>query len=442
MPASKSFAKIFFPIFYLGLYLLNIPLSAQQDPESPYGRIIKEIRIEGLKHTKKYIVTRELLSKAGEPLLKENLAKEYKNLNLLDIFSSINSQLSIEADGVILIYSFAETPSFIPSPGISITEENGFSGGGSLISTNLLGRDIFMSARVLFGEAKTGELWLENPWITGNHLGYKLEYYYRDRTSFLGDFHEKANEFYLRIGSHLGENGRFGGIFEALNIQSDIAGVTLSADNIDTTSRIGFYLGYDNRDAISDTRRGWWNEIVISRDIHLFKDSSNFWQTDIDIRRYYPLPYWERHSLALFSLLTLRTGTLGEEVAPWQLFGIGGTNTVRGWKYAARSGKNQFLNTIEYRITLLKPRPIALPLNIHYRLGLQLCLFGDMGIGWNKGNQFAAHNFIGGFGFGVRLLVPIVGAVRIDFGWGQKGEGIFIHLGSFEKPVMTRRRVR
>ncbi|MCK4821696.1 BamA/TamA family outer membrane protein, partial [bacterium] len=257
MTTSKSLSKVFFLIFYLGLYLLNISLYAQQNPESPYGRIIKEIRIKGLKHTKKYIVKRELLSKVGNPLLKENLSKEYKRLDLLDIFSSINIQLSIDEDGIILTYSFAETPPFIPSPSLSITEENGISAGGSLLSPNLLGRDIFMSARVLFGEAKTGEFWLINPWISGNHLGYKLENYYRDRTSLIEDFQEKANEFYLRIGSHLGENGRFGGIFESLNIQSDTAGVTLSADNIDTTSRIGFYLGYDNRDAISDTRQGW-----------------------------------------------------------------------------------------------------------------------------------------------------------------------------------------
>lgn len=299
-----------------------------------------------------------------------------------------------------------------------------------------------MSASILFGGAKTLALRLENPWMSGNHFGYKLRYYYRARNNLIADFAEKANEFYLRIGSYLGEKGRVGSIFEFINIHSNTAGVTLSPENIDNATRIGLYLGYDNRDIISDTRKGWWNEIAISHDIPLFKNASNFWQTDVDIRRYYPLPYWDRHSIALYSFLTLRSGTVGEHVAPWQLFGIGGTNTVRGWQFAARKGKNQFLNTIEYRITLLKPRPIVLPLNIHYRGGLQLCLFGDLGIGWNKRNQFRLSNFIGGFGFGVRLLVPIVGMVRIDFGWGQKGEGVFIHLGSFEKPVMTRKRVR
>jgi len=44
------------------------------------------------------------------------------------------------------------------------------------------------------------------------------------------------------------------------------------------------------------------------------------------------------------------------EVAPWENFGIGGTNTIRGWDFAARKGKNQMLNTIEYRYTLLEPR--------------------------------------------------------------------------------------
>jgi hypothetical protein len=42
----------------------------------------------------------------------------------------------------------------------------------------------------------------------------------------------------------------------------------------------------------------------------------------------------------------------------------------------------------------------------------------------------------------VRLLLPIVGVTRLDVGWGQKGQGIFLHVGAYEKPVMSRKRVR
>jgi len=161
---------------------------------------------------------------------------------------------------------------------------------------------------------------------------------------------------------------------------------------------------------------------------------------DLDFRRFIPL--WPRHTLAFFSLTTLRSGRVDRDLARWQLFGVGGTNTVRGWEFAARTGKNQFLNTVEYRLTLLEPRLIVFPFNIHYRGGLQLGFFGDAGIGWDESREFAAKNFIAGFGAGLRLLVPIVGMVRFDLGWGQSGKSVFLHLGAFEKAEMARRRVR
>jgi outer membrane translocation and assembly module TamA len=73
---------------------------------------------------------------------------------------------------------------------------------------------------------------------------------------------------------------------------------------------------------------------------------------------------------------------------------------------------------------------------------MHICFFGDLGIAWDKADQFRSHNFIGGFGVGVRLLLPIVGVTRLDVGWGQKGHGIALHVGAYEKPVMSRKRVR
>lgn len=417
-------------------------LYSQENQSGAEGKIIKEIQYEGLKRTKEYIVTREMISKVGEPLSRENLNKEKNRLELLDIFSDIRIETEVVGDEVILTYIFVETFPILPSIGLKISDENGVSVGGGIKSPNLLGRDIFFSGRMMFGGSKDVEVWIENPWVTGNHLGYSLQYYHRKRDNLITESYEIANEFYLSVGSYIAEKGRVGADFSSINIKSDKPGTTLSPDGIDKTTRLGFFLGYDNRDAIPDTRRGWWNEIALSGDLRLFENSTKFFQVDLDIRRFQPLPFWDRHNLAIFSLTTLRTGTVGQEVAPWQVFGIGGTNTVRGWDFAARRGKNQFLNTLEYRITVLKPRLIHLPFNIKYRGGIGIAVFGDLGIGWDTQDQFKAEKFIGGVGMGVRLLLPIVGVLRLDVGWGQPGKSILLHLGAFEKPVMARRRVR
>jgi outer membrane protein insertion porin family len=424
------------------LCLTATTVYSQENQVNSEGKIIKEMRLEGLKRTKEYIVLRELTSKVGEALRQENLDREKQKLELLDIFSDIQIETELVGDEVILTYIFVETFPILPSLGLKISDENGVSVGGGVKSPNLLGRDIFFSGRALFGGSKEAEVWIVNPWVTGNHLGYSLEYYHRERDNLITESYEIANEFSLSVGSYLGENGRAGVDFSSINIKSDKPGTTLSPDGKDHTTRLGFFLGYDNRDVVPDTRRGWWSEIAFNGDMRLFKNSSKFVQVDLDIRRFQPLPFWDRHNLAFFSLTTLRTGTVGEDVAPWHVFGIGGTNTVRGWEFAARKGKNQFINTVEYRITVIKPRLIHLPFKIKYRGGIGIAVFGDLGIGWDTQNQFKADKFIGGVGMGVRLLLPIVGVLRLDVGWGQPGKSIFLHIGAFEKPVMARRRVR
>jgi outer membrane protein assembly factor BamA len=118
------------------LSLISIGLYAQEDQETvdiPYGKIIKEIKIE--------------------PTIEEN--------------------------GVILTYRLTETYKWLPMIGFQITDENGISAGGGLKFPNLFGKGIFFSGRLLFGGATTAEVILDNPWFAGNRLGYKLEYYHR-----------------------------------------------------------------------------------------------------------------------------------------------------------------------------------------------------------------------------------------------------------------------
>jgi outer membrane protein insertion porin family len=422
--------------------VISTTVFSQENQASAEGKIIKEIRFEGLKRTKEYIVTRELTSKVGESLHQDKLKKERQRLEMLDIFSEIRIESEVDGDEVVLSYTFVETLAILPSISIKITDENGVSAGGGVKMPNLMGKGIYFSARALFGGSKEGEVIISNPWVIGNHLGYSLEYYHRERDNLITDSYEKTNEFYLSVGSYLGQYGRIGMDFESMNVQSDRSGTTLSPDGTDHTTRLGLFIGYDNRDSFPETQSGWWSEIAFGWDMRLSESSTKFLQMDLDLRRYLRMPFWDRHSLAIFSLTTLRTGTVGEEVAPWQVFGIGGTNTVRGREYASRRGKNQFINTLEYRITLLRPRLINLPFNIKYQGGLQFALFGDLGIGWFTEDQFRADKFIGGVGAGIRLLLPVVGVLRLDVGWGQNGKGVFLHIGSFEKPVMARKRVR
>jgi outer membrane protein insertion porin family len=420
--------------------MLATASSRASDVNELYGKLLKEIRISGARHTDTHIITRELASKVGQPYLKQNADKDYARLDRLDIFSSVKISPQLENDSVVLQIDVREIFPYLPFFSYEVTDENGFAGGPGFQSVNLLRRDIFFFGAARFGGATNINLLYENPWIAGNHFSVRFEFYQRDRFNDLDDFNEIATETNLQIGSFLGEHGRIGGRLGFLSIKSDSAGRTLSPNNRDNLPTLGFYLGYDSRDLWSNPHRGWQNEFEISKSGGFLGADGDFWSFTFDVRRY--LPIIKRHTLALFSLATLRIGDVGDDIPLHQDFHIGGTNSVRGWELDSRRGKHQFINSAEYRFTLLEPRLLTAPFGLTFDIGLQLALFGDLGIAWDESEQFKSDNFIGGYGFGLRFLAPFVNMFRVDFGFGEPGESIRLHIGAFEKPVAQRFRVR
>lgn len=429
------------------LYKLSFcitPILAQNDYETMdsnalYGKNLKEIRITGARFTDHDIILRELVSKVGHPYTKENLEKDFARLDRLDIFSSIDLKPVLEKNEVILEIHVKELFPYLPFLSYEITDENGFAGGPGFQSVNFLGRDRLFYVAARFGGANNINAFYEDPWMAGNHLSITLRFSQRDRFNKLDQFNEISSEVSLQIGSYVGEYGRIGGRFSFISIKSDSVGRTLSPSNRDYIPTFGFFIGYDSRDLWSNPHRGWWNEFEISKSSGFLGGEGDFWSLNFDIRKYRPI--FKNHTLALFSLLTLRTGNVGSEVPLHQDFHIGGTNSVRGWDINARQGKNQWINTAEYRVTLMEPKMFSL-LGLTADIGFQIALFGDLGIAWNNSDEFKKDNFIGGCGFGLRFLIPFVNMFRVDFGFGEFGESFRVHLGTFEKPVAQRFRVR
>lgn len=412
-------------------------LSAEEKYAHLYGKIVKEIRITGAKATREYVITRELASKVGEPYTELNAKKDYERLDNLGIFSKLDLHPSEEEGGVVLNILVTETFRYLPVVSISIDDENGISIGGGLKSVNLLGKGVYLSAVARFGGAFTAEVELKNPWVAGNHFGYLLEYTHRDRRNELYEFDEIADEFFLTLQSYIKESGRIGVEYSLQYIQSNEPGRTISANNKDLVSTLGVFLGYDSRDLWANPSTGWWNELTFEK-VGLFGDEIDFFRTHIDIRRFFRLR--DRHVLALFSLTSLTEGRVMEDIAIWQLYSLGGTNSIRGWDLGSVIGKHQFINTLEYRYTFLKPRTVSY-FGISAHLGLQFAVFADVGTAWTEDGDFS-KNFIDGYGLGIRFIIPYVGLARVDFGLGQPNGRIFVHLGARDKPERQRERVR
>ncbi len=225
--------------------------------EGPYGKTVKEIRISNLRWTQRETLIRELASQVGEPYSKENAEKDAKRLDQLGIFSAITIEPIEEGDEVVLAIEVQETFPYLPTISLDVSDENGLSIGPGFKSINLGGRAISLSASARFGGATSFATTLENPWVAGNHLSYRLDFHHRERKNELDNFAEVSTEINLRLGSYVGDHGRIGGHFNFLSLGSDTAGTTLSANNRDNTPSLAFFIGYDSRDFWTSPHRGW-----------------------------------------------------------------------------------------------------------------------------------------------------------------------------------------
>jgi len=402
------------------------------------GKTITEIRIIGAKYTKHSVIRNALMSKQGMPFTVFKLHRDYLHLDRLGIFGNFDIRPVLEDNGLILEVEVKEVFPYLPILSVVLGDENGLQFGGGVTSINFIKRALYFSGIVLVGGATNIEFRFRNPRFAGNRTSYQIDFYHRNRENLSFNYSEVADEFYSTLAKMVGYSGRLGARFNFQSIKSDTVGITLSNNRYDSVPQLAFFFGYDSRSSNTNPHSGWWNELEIMRSGFLGFDS-NFWRFTFDIRRY--IPVMSSHKLTVSSLLTMTTGQVGTDVATWQQFTLGGTNSIRGWSTGSRTGKNEFINTIEYRYNILEPRPFNI-MGFDLRLGGQIALFADFGHAWNVSEQFKLNNFIAGYGAGFRLLVPFTGLVRLDFALGESNKGVMLHIGSFEKAHKQRKRVR
>jgi outer membrane protein assembly factor BamA len=406
------------------------------------GRPVTRLELVGHEATKDFVVERELRTEVGQPFRLATLEADLVRLENLNIFASVDVISEADTDGLALELELKEMPPVIPFVSFQYTEENGFSVGPALSASNLLGRDIQLAGRAYFGGTQTYWARLSYPWITGNHMSLDFYGAHLVRDDTLRGFEERSDELTPWLGTYLGDHGRLKGTVSLFRMRSDVDGVTLSPDNDDTLVRLGASFGWDSRDSWRSPHRGWQNELEVWRTGGFLGGNGDFWSMNLDIRRFQP--GGQRGTVVAASLLSLQSGTSGEDIPRYLQYHHGGANTLRGYDHNELGeelyGKNQLITTLEYRFELLPIRRFDI-LKWSFSLGVELAAFTDVGIAWDQPEQLASDRFRAGGGVGIRLLVPGAEQTRFEIGF-SRGGGIEFHFGGQAKLTAQRLRVR
>ena len=412
------------------------PHAALAQPADPLeGKVVREIRVTGLRRLSPDSVERHLATRAGEPFRRVLLQSDRRRLDELRLFTAVAIEPRLENDGVVLHVAVTETLRLLPVVIVRVTDENGLSVGPGVRGVNLLGRETQTGVAARFGGETGVSATVDRTTITPGTWAPHLGFSYSSRRNELYDFDERATSADVRISRNWKHGLRTGATADVLAIDTGSSGASLSADGTDIIPTVGAFLGVDTLDSSTDPRAGTWVEVEVDR---LFGDARS-WTFILDGRRFQRLS--NRHGLGLFGLATFQTGELGVGLPDYLQFSLGGVNSVRGWSLGARTGRSQFIGTVEYTYVLRPVQPFSVAgLNLY--AGLQLVGFADLGLVWNEDSDPEAGSAIDGYGVGLRLLVPFVDVIRLDVAWGEPGRGASAYFGVSLKAARQRQRVR
>jgi outer membrane protein assembly factor BamA len=420
-----NFATVILAAIIVGL--MQAPSAAQQYE----GRTIAAVTVTGLRTIKEGVVLEQIESRPGQPYRQAVADEDVVRLDRLGVFGDITLTPVVAGDALNVNVIVVETLRVLPVLSMAVTDENGFSAGPALKLLSLRGQPHEISVTARFGGSTLFEFSETSPELTRAPLWHSAKLAWRDRFNKLDEFNEQSIDLDSRAGRRVSERLKAGAIFQLYQVRSDQSGITLSPDNVDTLFSAGGVAEYDGRNSRRDTSHGWWN----SADAFWRMGTGGYATLDIDLRRYQRLA--RQHGLVATSLLTLQSGST-DVVPSYADYALGGSNTVRGWAFNARRGKNQFISSMEYRYTALETRTFRV-FGVSLYAGLVLAAFGDAGTAWSQSDDFS-DGFIAGGGIGLRIFVPFVNMIRLDFALGDGNT--HAHFGINEKAVAQRNRVR
>lgn len=368
--------------------------------------IVKRIDIQGNRRTKEYIIRRELSTRPNLPLNENNLQQDELRLRNLGIFSDVWLTYTVQNDSAVVNILVAERLAIVPFPLMSYTELDGWSYGGGIYYKNFSGRNRRLISFCLFGGAAQYYFGIKDPWIAGHRISLNTEIASIVRDHPYEDFRQTEKYLFAEIGKRWGYQ-KWGLVKIGFRrIESDITGITLTADKHDEIPYILLTGIYDSRDLWANPSRGWrllgkvgQNGIPNKRpDFRYFYFSA---------AKFLPIN-WGR-TLGLMASFAEKNGPLPD----YERLYFGGVYTIRGLEPNYDRGTRIFLSGMEYRFDLLHSRPVLPEIDI----GLGGTVFLDSGTVWGDGKKLREAEFHHGFGFGLRLLAPFVDVIRVDVGW-------------------------
>ena len=380
---------------------------------------IAEIIITGNDKTKDYVIRRELKVDSGDVLNIKVLNQGLRRVLMLGHFDEVarDFQDTDNPDEVNLVVSVTERKTGVFTGGAGYSSTEGFIGYIEVADENFLGRGERVNVRWEFGEKKNNyDIGFFEPYVNehGMFMGFnlynRLSRDRRDKNENQYDWHRTGGD--VTLGQPVTDNTNASlrlkvENFEYTNVRESGKGDFKAEDGSTRSLRLQTLTNTTDHPFFPTT--GIKNRLSVEMGGYFLGGDNDFVKYEADLSKYLQVGS-NGQTLAL----RVSTGIITGDAPLQDLFYMGGSETVRGYRYGEFMGEKALMVNGEYRFPVMK--------------AIQGVVFVDTGSAWDRSDSMQLSDMHTGYGVGVRLDTPI-GVIRIDYGIGEEGGRTYFSLG-------------
>jgi outer membrane protein insertion porin family len=391
---------------------------------------LAEIRIEGLKKTKEKVVRRELSIEPGEIYDNRKIVRDLQRIYNLGFFEEVKRDhiAGKTPEEVILVIQVVEQKTGRAGVGAGYSSLNGLVGFVNLSQNNFQGDGKRVYLKTEFGGVRTYELGYFDPWLNNRPQSFGIDIY---NTKYTRNLYDSGNTL-----SEYDEERKGGAITLGRRIRRDVdlsfrfrdEDVKLTPTDSTKAAPAGIFngrlqtlagiLAKDTRDNRFRPTRGVNDTFWVETTGGFLRGPNQYTKYMLAIRRYFAISQ-NRKTVVAIQGVGGQT-TIGEGFVPiYDMFSVGGSDTVRGYEEREFLGTKVFYANLELRQNFAK--------------SFDAVLFYDIGSAWGTdyNRKSLSRDMKHGYGVGIRLQTPL-GPVALDYGKASdRSDGMtYINFGS------------
>jgi len=394
---------------------------------------VREVSILGNTRTKERVIRREIDLIPGQLMRRSVLLRSQRDVFALGFFEDV--QLDYEPAGigsdVNVAFVVKEKSSGTATAGAGYSSDTGLTGFVQFGHNNLFGNGQAVQLQLERGSRRrTYDISFTEPWMLGTPVSFGIHVYDTVNERDLYSARERGAGFNLGRPWFF-KTPDYSRVFLGYALESvrysdledlDEASREILRSSNGTVSRLTLSFSRNSTDNPFYPTSGSRSLARLELAGGALGGEIDYFKPELDHRLYF-IPFWKPAVMVRQKLSMLGTYVRGGVVPGSETFRLGGTrtdylrgyddywivpeeniHTVNGSEVRFPGGKFAYTFTTEYQFPLFNP--------------VRGLLFLDAGNTWNSARDFSLGDLRKGAGAGVRLEIPMLGVVGLDYAYG------------------------